>query len=104
LQAERARITQRTKLRTWTSPRRYVLVTNAPLTAEIRDEISASLADVLGEESSVHTLGGSDVCDILDAHPPVRRSFPQLLSLRDLNELLAGVVHADVITKSRFAI
>ena len=104
VRAEAARITQRLKFKTWGFARVYVLITNAPLTAATRDEISASLTGVVGEDCSVYTLGGSDLCDLLDAHPAVRKSFPQLLGVRALNELLGSVVHADVITKSRFAI
>jgi hypothetical protein len=101
---EARRISERLKFKTWKSPGYYVLVTNAPVTAAAREGIGASLTSALGDECPSYTLGGSDVCDLLDAHPTVRKSFPQLLGLRDLNELLASVVRADVITKSRFAI
>jgi hypothetical protein len=104
VRAEASRITQRLKFKTWTAPRHYVLVTNAPVSPITREEIGALLAGAIGDECQIHLLNGSDVCDLLDEHPNVRKSFPQLLGLRDLNELLASVVHADVITKSRFAI
>jgi hypothetical protein len=100
VRAEAARIAQRIKFKTWGSPRHYSLITNAPLTPTIREAVETIIVAVVGAECAVHTFGGSDVCDLLDSHPAVRRSFPQLLGLRDLNELLAAAVHADVITKS----
>ena len=47
---------------------------------------------------------GHDVCDRLDEHPELRRSFPQLLSLRDLGTLLESVVNREVIKRSEAAI
>ena len=40
---------------------------------------------------------------MLDRHPNLRRSFPQLLSIRDLESLLAQVVNRDIVERSRIA-
>ena len=47
---------------------------------------------------------GTDICDRLDFHSELRRSFPQLLSLRDLQVILADVVNREVIQRSEGAI
>jgi len=44
------------------------------------------------------------VCDMLDRHPETRRSFPEVLSLRDLDHLLAEVVHRDILERSKAAV
>jgi len=38
--------------------------------------------------SEIHVWGGDDICDILDRRKAIARSFPQLLSIRDLDELI----------------
>src|ERR1035438_9091740 len=53
----------------------------------LRTRINDLLLEVL-PDVNVHTLGGSDICDLLDDHPNLRRAFPQVLSLRDLDDLL----------------
>jgi len=41
---------------------------------------------------------------LLDSNPSLRRSFPQLLSLRDLDTLLASAVNHDIVERSSAAI
>jgi hypothetical protein len=81
----------------------YVLITNVLLSPQDRESgvsvVSASLP-----ESRIHPLGGGDICDQLDLTPALRRSFPQLLSLRDLDALLAGLVDRKIVQKSSAAI
>ena len=38
---------------------------------------------------TVHIHGGTDICDMLDREPELRKSFPQLLGIADLNYLLS---------------
>ena len=87
----------------WSKLRNYVFVTNAPFSAALRTRINDLLLEVL-PDVNVHTLGGSDICDLLDDHPNLRRAFPQVLSLRDLDDLLANVVDRDILNASRLAI
>ena len=79
------------------------LLTNAPLSAHVKKN-----AKKLFEESfpstNFHPLGGNDVCDILDNQPNLRRAFPQLLSLRDLDQLLSEVVNTENLERSKSAI
>jgi hypothetical protein len=48
--------------------------------------------------------GGDDVCDLLDTPPPIYRAFPQLLSIRDLDQLIAGVMSHESIQRSSAAL
>jgi hypothetical protein len=81
----------------------YTLITNAALTAKLRETLTEIISAVL-PTVEIHLLGGGDVCDLLDKHAFLRRSFPQLLSIRDLNELIAQAVNNEIIEKSKAAI
>ena len=87
----------------WETPAHYALLTNTPLEASDRLTIKDTLAEAL-PDTTVTCLGASDVCDILDAHPTLRRSFPQLLSLRDLNIVLEEAVSHELLERSRAAV
>src|SRR5271156_5276173 len=69
--------------------KQYVLLTNCVLTAEEREVLSVEMSGAI-RGVTTHSLGGNDFCDLLDSNPSLRRSFPQLLSLRDLDTLLAS--------------
>lgn len=81
----------------------YVLITNAPLSAKGRDSAEKMIRDSM-PLADVHCLAGNDVCDLLDASPAIRRAFPQILSLRDLDAFLRDAVSADLIKRSAVAI
>jgi len=96
---ESRRIAERISSGDWSEPRHYVYVTNACLSANLREKIASTLSSAL-PECHVHTLGGGDICDLLDQHEALRRSFPQLLSLRDLDEMLRQAVNKDILERS----
>jgi len=102
---EAARITERRARRigAWEEPRQYALVTNVPFTPRLRVQVTETLKKAI-PSANVTTLGAADVCDIIDAHPELRRALPQLLSLRDLNDLLANAVARDLLERSRAAV
>src|SRR5207237_3408167 len=54
--------------------------------------------------TEIHSLGGDDVCDLLENQRPLVRSFPQLLGLRDIEILIRQASGADILEKSRGAI
>lgn len=81
----------------------YVLVTNAPVSPAFRDEIKIAF-NKLFSGVQVHCHGGIDVCDWLDNNPQIRRSFPQLLSLRELDSILNETVNRHILTRSLSAI
>ena len=68
-------------------PDNYVLITNVPLTGNNRDEL-----ETLVQEGSFRgnfcAIDGKEVCQFLDLFPQVRRSYPQLLGLTDLEDIL----------------
>lgn len=87
----------------WTNPSYYTLLSNAPIMASTRKKIRALLGKAL-PSAKIITLGGRDICNRLDAHPALRRSFPEIMSLRDLDALLQAVVNGVVLERSRAAI
>ena len=101
--SERASIKVRRGTRRWRDAAHYILLTNCPLTAGARESVRAELVADL-PTSEITTLGGSDICDLLDQHPELRRAFPEILSLRDLDTLLAEVVNRTLLERSRAAV
>lgn len=103
VKAEANRIHLRMKSSRWLKPRIYVLLTNVPLTSVLRGAIEEILSGAL-PTTQVLPLGGRDLCDLLDRQPILRRAFPELLSLRDLDALLHEVVSKTILERSRSAI
>ena len=81
----------------------YVLITNALISPATRDKIKNLFIDTI-PNAQVHCHGGIDVCDWLDNNPHIRRSFPQLLSLRELDSILNETVNRHILTRSWSAI
>jgi hypothetical protein len=104
VQTELARIIGRRNQRKWKKPKHYVLITNACLSGEIRIKLENKLQEAEYLSENVLILGGNDICDLLDQHENLRRSFPQLLSIRDLNELIHNAVSKEALERSRTAI
>lgn len=102
VRAECRRIKSRIEHGTWSSLGHYVLLTNVRPSAPTRKRIQSALTALDGD-MAVHVHGGSDVCDMLDRHPSLRTSFPQLLSLRDLDSLVSQVVDRGIVERSRIA-
>ena len=80
-------------------PAHYVVLTNAPLNAEQRARIANSASDVLAGPT-VHLLEATDIAAMLDNQPNLRRAFPQLLSIRDLDVILRAVVNSEQLQRS----
>lgn len=72
-------------------PRSLVFITNASLVAEQRTLITSKLEfEFPGIFAQI--WDGKDICALLDDAVTIRQSFPQLLSLRDLDLLIAKQV------------
>ncbi len=99
---EASQIEQRSKLRRWKGLKHYTLLTNSPIPAALRKRIKDRLRTAM-PKTQVHCLGASDICDLLDKHTSLRRSFPQLLSLRDLDDLLVDAINKETLERSRSA-
>jgi hypothetical protein len=100
---EAKRIKERLASGSVSSPSVYVLLTNAPLSATLRTGLSEILSEAL-PQCRVKTWGADDICALLDNAPNIRVAFPQLLGLRDLNDLLRSVVDRALIERSSLAI
>jgi hypothetical protein len=100
---EASRIRERLEKETIQQPSVYVLLTNAPLSAALRNELVGMLAAVL-PRTRVVTWGADDICSLLDSAPQIRIAFPQLLGLRDLTELLRKAVEKPLLERSSLAL
>ena len=103
--AECSRIEERLSLRngTWDGPAHYALMTNVPMTQKLRKEVAEKLSKVV-IGCPITVLGANDICDLLDNSSNIRVAFPQILGLRDIQELLRDVVAKTVIERSNLAI
>jgi len=103
IKAEIKTIKQRMASRVWQAPRSYVLLTNAPLTAkrriELRELLGAALSDAI-----VFSLGATDICDLLDKAPEIRKSHPEILGLSDLQALIREAASPAILERSAAAI
>lgn len=78
---------QRINLRGMPSPRVYSLLTNAALSADLRISVEDLIRDAL-PDTVVVVHDGNDICSWLHMHEEVVRAYPQLLSHRNLSELV----------------
>jgi hypothetical protein len=101
VRSETDQIIERINKGVWTTPKHYALVTNCPLSADLRTQVSKKFKDAA---KNLVTLGGKDVSDILDKNPAVARAFPQILSLRNLRELLEEIVNKETLIRSHAAV
>lgn len=101
--AELREIEKRVSAGAWEEAAHYVLLTNAPLTPGVRKELTEAAARVM-HQTEVTSLGGDDISDLLDAHKEIRWTFPEVLSLRDLESMLRAVVNQSVLNRSRLAV
>ena len=81
------------------APKQYAFITNAPLTATQRQSISDALQPIL-PDCAITVHGALDICAMLDANLAVARSFPQILSLRNLFEILDQVVKNEIVQRT----
>lgn len=104
VQKETTKIAENLANGKWTeAPKCYGLFTNTPCSAVLRDSVRILLRGALPHAHiSIHD--GGDICQWLRLSPDIVRSFPQLLSLRDLQELLRDAVHSEIIVRSQTAI
>jgi hypothetical protein len=100
---EVARLQERLDEAEISAPAIYVLITNSPLSATLKAEITATIQDAL-PESRVVPWDAEDVCAMLDSTPEIRVAFPQLLGLRDLKELLRAVVQKQLVERSSLSL
>lgn len=71
--------------RSW--PDNYILIINLILSASLRDKLRKEFS-AAGFRGNFHTIDGREVCEFLDIYPQVRRSFPQLIGLADIEKII----------------
>ncbi len=104
LQKEATKIRENLANGKWSEePSCYGLFTNTSCPATLRDSIRSLLREAL-PHAHIAIHDGGDICQWLRLSSDIVRSFPQLLSLRDLQELLRDAVHSDIIVRSQTAI
>jgi len=99
---EAALIAERTSNKFWGKPRHYGLLTNAPVPADLRVRLQAILTKCTSAKVTI--LSGTDICDLLDHQPTIARSFPQLLSIRNLTDILETIVNREAVVRSTAAV
>jgi len=87
----------------WVAPTCFTFITNAPIRSAVREKIREKFSSAL-PNAEIVIWQGDDVCDVLDQTPAVTRSFPQLLSIRDLDKLITGALRKDSVERSSAAI
>jgi hypothetical protein len=102
VRSERRRISTRLAKGQWSKARQYVLLTNVPLTSELRRAVTDEIHKVL-PGIGVHVQGFRDLGAMLDDAPQIRMSYPQILGLRDLRLLLREQGLAGLVNRSRFS-
>ncbi len=97
-------IKKRLSIKKWKElPKVYTFLTNAILTGTIRSQIEKNVRSIL-PDSIIVSLGGDDICALIDLTTGIARRFPQILSLNDLDILLSDCVNKDILTRSEAAI
>jgi hypothetical protein len=81
----------------------YSLWTNAVVSNSCRNWIGTAIRKAV-PRAQVTMECGNDISHLLDRHPELRRSFPQILSLRDLTDLIQQAVRKELLERSRSAI
>lgn len=81
----------------------YVLLSNTPLSVGSRLKIENQIREAFPKKKIV-VQSADDLCSMLDDAPGIRVAYPQILGLRDLNELLEQVVDRTIINRSTLAL
>jgi hypothetical protein len=97
------RIKYRIKKGTWREPAHFTFITNSLVSAGHREKIRSVFQGAM-ISSAILVWGGDDICDILDRHSGIARAFPQLLSIRDLDELISFALTKESRERSETAL
>jgi tetratricopeptide (TPR) repeat protein len=85
---------ERIRSRSMADPRVYSLLTNAGMSADLRKTVKELIQDALPDVAVV-VHDGNDICSWLHMHEEIIRAFPQLLSHRNLSELVKQSLSAN---------
>jgi hypothetical protein len=71
----------------------YILLTDVPLTTQSRGDLKEVVA-ACRFKGNFAVVDGKEICQLLDIHTDVRRSYPQLLGLADLDVIVSRDLYA----------
>lgn len=74
----------------------YILLTDVPLTAQTRSDLNEVVVSS-GFKGNFASVDGKEICQFLDIHNDIRKSYPQLLGLADLDV----IVNRDLYARSQ---
>jgi hypothetical protein len=74
----------------------YILLTDVPLTAQSRADLE-EVAKNCGFSGNFACVDGKEICQLLDIHGDIRKTYPQLLGLADLEV----IVNRDLYARSQ---
>ena len=77
-------------------PDNYILITNINLTSNNKSNLN-DLAIKCGHKGNFATIDGNEICEFLDIYPDIRRTYPQLLGLFNLQKL----INPEIFTRSK---
>ncbi len=77
-------------------PDNYILLTNISISAGIRDKITAEVTNFFKQKINIAIIDGDEICEFLDIKPEIRKTFPQLLGISDLDR----IVNHDIYVRS----
>jgi hypothetical protein len=100
---EVARIRERKSKRFWVDPTHFTFITNSLVDAKNREKLRIAFSGAM-PTAAIHIWSGDDVCDILDRYSGIARAFPQLLTIRDLDELIAYALNVESRARSETAL
>jgi hypothetical protein len=101
--SELLRIDERLSDGEWEDPAVYVLLTNVSLSGRGRIVLAAQIQQSM-PDALVVIVDARDLWAELDATPRVRMAYPQILGLRDIQELIRLGAAADVTVRSNVAL
>ncbi len=91
-------------LKFWkTIPKHYIFFCNAVIGHDLRDQIKSTIQKVL-PDTKVHIHDGKDICVWIDTVPKILKSYPSVLGISDLDELLSSRVNKAILERSKVAI
>ena len=68
-------------------PDNYILILNFCISAKTKDDLKNRVLN-LGFDGNFHTIAGQEICEFLDIYPQIRRTYPQLIGLTDLEHII----------------
>ncbi len=68
-------------------PDNYILILNFGISNKTKDDLKKHVLN-LGFDGNFQTIDGQEICEFLDIYPQIRRNYPQLIGLADLEYII----------------